>query len=71
MCFIAFLGDPLAKHLEGLYKAFIFYPTPIPLGLWLIMVGEMMESGKYGKEWYDGSLREFPVGNLSPRKTTY
>ena len=32
-CFIAFLGDPWAKHLEGLYKAFIFYPTPTPLGL--------------------------------------
>ena len=29
--FIAFLGDPCVKHLEGLYKAFIFYPTPIPL----------------------------------------
>jgi hypothetical protein len=33
--------------------------------------GIMMESGKYGLEWYDGSLREFPVANPSPRKTTY
>ena len=32
-CFITFLGDPWAKHLEGLYKAFIFYPTSTPLGL--------------------------------------
>jgi hypothetical protein len=32
-CFIAFLGDPWAKHLEGLYMYFIFYPTPTPLGL--------------------------------------
>jgi hypothetical protein len=31
----------------------------------------MMESGKYGREWYDGSLREFPVANPSPRKTIY
>jgi hypothetical protein len=33
--------------------------------------GIMMESGKYGREWYDGSSREFPVTNPSPRKTTY
>jgi hypothetical protein len=33
--------------------------------------GIMMESGKYVQEWYDGSLREFLVANLSPRKTTY
>jgi hypothetical protein len=33
--------------------------------------GTMMESGKYGQEQYDGSLREFPVANPSPRKTTY
>jgi hypothetical protein len=32
--------------------------------------GTMMESGKYGREWYDGSSREFPVVNPSPRKTT-
>jgi hypothetical protein len=25
--------------------------------------GIMMESGKYGRERYDGSLREFPVAN--------
>jgi hypothetical protein len=31
----------------------------------------MMEIGKYGWEQYDGSLREFLVANLSPRKTTY
>jgi hypothetical protein len=33
--------------------------------------GTMMESGKYGRKQYDGSLREFPVANASPRKTTY
>jgi hypothetical protein len=33
--------------------------------------GIMMESGKYGRERYDGSLREFPIANPSPRKTTY
>jgi hypothetical protein len=33
--------------------------------------GIMMESGKYGWERYDGSLREFPVAKPSPRKTTY
>jgi hypothetical protein len=33
--------------------------------------GEMMESGKYGREWYNVSLREFLVVNTSPRKTTY
>jgi hypothetical protein len=31
----------------------------------------MMESGKYGRERYDGSLREFIVANPSSRKTTY
>ena len=30
-CFIVFLGDPWAKHLEGSYMYFIFYPTPTPL----------------------------------------
>jgi hypothetical protein len=33
--------------------------------------GIMMESGKYYQEWYDRSLREFPVEKPSPRKTTY
>jgi hypothetical protein len=33
--------------------------------------GIVMESGKYGQEWYDGSLREFIVANPSPKKTTY
>jgi hypothetical protein len=33
--------------------------------------GIMMESGTYGREWYNGSLREFPIPNPSPRKTTY
>jgi hypothetical protein len=33
--------------------------------------GKMMESGKYGRERYNGSLREFAVANPSPRKTTY
>jgi hypothetical protein len=31
----------------------------------------MMETGKYGQEWYDGSLSEFLLENGSPRKTTY
>jgi hypothetical protein len=88
------LGDPWAKHLEGSYKAFIFYPTSIPLGLQPLLPieyrdnpfsgqytlkskeirkwrGIMMESGKYGRERYNGSLREFLVANPSPRKTTY
>jgi hypothetical protein len=34
-------------------------------------MGEMMKSGKHGREWYDGSLREFLVENPFPRKTTY
>jgi hypothetical protein len=33
--------------------------------------GIMMESGKYVWERYDGSSREFPVVNPSPRKITY
>jgi hypothetical protein len=33
--------------------------------------GIMMESGKYGRERYDGSLREFLVANPSLRKITY
>jgi hypothetical protein len=33
--------------------------------------GIMMESGKYGWEWYDGSLSNLPVANPSLRKTTY
>jgi hypothetical protein len=33
--------------------------------------GIMMESGKYGREQYGGSLREFLVANPFPRKTTY
>jgi hypothetical protein len=33
--------------------------------------GTMMESGKYGLEWYNGSLGEFLVENPSPKKTTY
>ena len=31
----------------------------------------MMESGKYGREQYDGCLMDFLVENPSPRKTTY
>jgi hypothetical protein len=31
----------------------------------------VMESGKYGREQYDGPSREFLVANPSPRKTTY
>jgi hypothetical protein len=86
--FIAFLVDPWVKHLEGLYKAFIFYPTSTPsshrmrdnpfLGQYTLnsqeirkWSGTMMESCKYGREQYDGSLKEFPVANPSPRKTTY
>jgi hypothetical protein len=32
---------------------------------------KVMESGKYGRGWYDGSLREFLVAHPSPRKTIY
>ena len=31
----------------------------------------VMESGKYGRGWYDGSLMEFLVEKPSPKKTTY
>jgi hypothetical protein len=31
----------------------------------------MMESGKYVREWYYGSLREFPIENPFLKKTTY
>jgi hypothetical protein len=33
--------------------------------------GINMESGKYGWEWYNGSLRDFLVENPFPKKTTY
>jgi hypothetical protein len=33
--------------------------------------GIMIESGKYGHEWYNCSLREFLVANPFPKKTTY
>jgi hypothetical protein len=32
--------------------------------------GIMMENGKYGWEWYDVLLRDFPVANPFPKKTT-
>jgi hypothetical protein len=32
---------------------------------------QVMESGKNGWEWYDGSSREFLVANPFSRKTTY
>jgi hypothetical protein len=35
------------------------------------MGGIMMESGKYCREQYDGSSRDFLIANPSPRKTTY
>jgi hypothetical protein len=31
----------------------------------------VMKSGKYGREWYVVSLREFLVSKPSPSKTTY
>jgi hypothetical protein len=31
----------------------------------------VMESAKYGQEWYNGSSREFLVENPSSRNTTY
>jgi hypothetical protein len=88
------LGDPWVKNLKFLYKDFIFYPKPTPLGLQApsshrmrdnpFMVqytlkfqdirksrGIMIESGKYGHEWYNCSLREFLVANPFPKKTTY
>jgi hypothetical protein len=33
--------------------------------------GIMMKNGKYGREWYDGSLRDLPATNPFPKKTTY
>jgi hypothetical protein len=33
--------------------------------------GIMMENGKYGQEWYDGSSREFLVAKPFSRMTTY
>jgi hypothetical protein len=33
--------------------------------------GIMMENGKYGWERYNGLLRDFPVANPFPKKTTY
>jgi hypothetical protein len=33
--------------------------------------GIMMESGKYGREQYDGSFRYFLVANTFPKNTTY
>jgi hypothetical protein len=33
--------------------------------------GIMMENGKYVREWYDGSSRDFPVENSFPKNTTY
>jgi hypothetical protein len=92
--FIAFLGDPWAKHLEGSYIGFYLLPNINPsgpsapsshrmrdnpfLGQYTLKSQEIrkwgeivMESGKYGRERYDGSSREFLVANPSPRKTTY
>jgi hypothetical protein len=34
-------------------------------------IGIMMENGKYGRERYDDLLRDFPVENPFPKKTTY
>jgi hypothetical protein len=33
--------------------------------------GITMESGKDGREQYDGPLRDFPAANPFPKKTTY
>jgi hypothetical protein len=33
--------------------------------------GVMMENCKYGQEQYDGLLRDFPIANPFPKKTTY
>jgi hypothetical protein len=33
--------------------------------------GIMMESDKYGREWYEGSLTKFLVENPFPEKATY
>jgi hypothetical protein len=92
--FIAFLGDPWVKHLEGSYIGFYLLANMNPsgpstasshrmrdnpfLGQYTLKFqkirkwGEIvMESGKYGRERYDRSSREFLVANPSPRKTTY
>jgi hypothetical protein len=92
--FISFLGNPWAKHLEGLYIGFYILPNNNPFGpstpsshimrdnpflghytlksqeirKWGVLV---MERGKYGQEWCDGSSRDFLVANPFPRETTY
>jgi hypothetical protein len=33
--------------------------------------GIMMENGKYGWEWYNGSLRDFPAANPFQKKANY
>jgi hypothetical protein len=33
--------------------------------------GKMMENRRYGRERYDGSLRDFPATNPFPKKTNY
>jgi hypothetical protein len=33
--------------------------------------GIMMENDRYGRERYDGSLRDFPATDPFPKKTTY
>jgi hypothetical protein len=83
-CFIAFLGDPWEKHLEGSYIGFYLLPKINPsgpsspsshrmrdnllLGKYTLKSQEVrkwgeivMESGKYGREQYDGYSREFLV----------
>jgi hypothetical protein len=80
-CFIAFLGDPWEKHLEGLSIGIYLLPNINPfrpsspsshrmrdnpfLGQYTLKSQEIrkwgeivMESGKYGREQYDGSSRE-------------
>jgi hypothetical protein len=47
--FIAFLGDPWAKHLEGSYMAFIFYPTPNLLGLYPLLPIELRDNPFLGQ----------------------
>jgi hypothetical protein len=83
-CFIAFLGDAWAKHLE-VYISILSFTQHQPLWAFIPFLGQytlksqeirkwrrkMMKSGKYGWERYDGSLRELSVANPSPRKTTY
>ena len=82
--FIAFLGDPWAKHLEGLYIGFYLLPNnsssgPLApsshrmrgnpfLGQYTL---KSQEIRKWGEIVMETPSREFLVANPFSRKTTY